>query len=444
MKNFMSKIPLAAMLAYVLLNFVIITGFSYPAYAAEVDEIEDSDVPESIEKAIEVKEVSEFRLIPLIDITALGTYSKLSGGSDIGGANIRGTVAPALRIDRQNYIIPVYYGSYKREQEVITEEEGGRLYNETMDHNATLEYKHILDEKVTLKINGLLRTHFVNEEDYSWSDGLYDYEDWGAGGSIEYAFEKSGSKRSSASLGAEYYHRAYPNYKSLIALATVTAPEEDEKDYNGYRPILRYMYMDKNIKCSAMYSPLYKDYDDKKVIDTNGVLKDTQREDWFHYSKLELSYLPDGSNIAFGVDLTGIIVDSNQNYYDSKGTVTLGDDVFTDDYYSFKSLALNPKLTYIHKLADKNRPATVTVGYAYQIRDYDNRKIQNVGGAYQGDEQQDKSHKVHLQGVYPLTEHVSLVCAANYTKAKSNMKYETYYLYNYESYFAGAGIRIKY
>ena len=414
------------------------------AYAAEVENIEKAEIPAGLEKAIELKKEGEFKIIPLVDITALGTFSKVSGGSELGGVNTKGSIAPVLRFDEKNYLIPLYYGSYNRERQVVVEEEGGRVYNEVMDHNLTLEYKHIMDEQIIFRIDGLTRLHYVKEEGYKWSKGLYDYEDLGVGGSIEYFLLKTSAEKRSVSIGGEFYQRLYPNYKSLISLATVTAPEADEKDYLGYRPVLKYKYASNKLNCAFLYSPLYKDYQDKKVIDSNGVLMDEEREDWFHYTNLNLSYLLEGTPIALGLGITGILVDSNQNYYDSKGTVTLGDDIFTSNYYSFKSLNLNPRLTYIHKIEGKKNPATFTLGYAFLIRDYDDRKAQEVGGVYTTDTQLDKSHTISLQAVYPLTQQVSIVGTGNYTKATSNMDYQTYYRYKYESVFLGGGLRIKY
>ncbi|MFH1867764.1 MAG: hypothetical protein ABH843_02220 [Candidatus Omnitrophota bacterium] len=413
-------------------------------YAAEVEDVDKAEIPQELEEAIELRKVSEFKVIPLIDITALGTWSKIEGGGSLGGANIKGSIAPALRFDKNNYIIPLYSGGYNRERQVVVEEEGGRVYNEIMDHNITIEYKHILDDKTSVKIDGLVRSHFVKEKGYDWSDGLYDYRDFGVGSTIEYYLEKTKTAKSSIGVGGEYYYRDYPNYTSLIALATVTAPETDEKNYNGFHPNLKYKYQDSKINTSIFYSPLYKAYDDKKVIDTNGVLSDKERSDWFHYITGDFSYLPADIPVAFGIGLTGIFVDSNQNYYDSRSTVTLADDVFTSDYYDFNSLKVNPNITYIHRLEDKKSPATLTLGYAFTRRDYGDRKAQRADSSYTADTQLDELNTLNAQAVYPLTEHVSFVAAGNYTDADSNMDYETYYQYNYKSYFAGAGIRIKY
>jgi len=411
---------------------------------AEVETIEGSDIPAELEKAVELKREEDFKIIPVVDITALGTYSKVSGSNDLAGANVRGSLAPVLRLDKKNYLIPLYYGSYNRERQVVVEEEGGRVYNELMDHNVTLEYKHILDETITVKVDGLLRLHYVKEDGYDWSDGLYDYEDLGTAGSLEYFFVKKPRKRASITVGGEFYHRAYPNYQSLISLATVTAPETDEKDYWGYRPTFRAKYMSRGLNCTVFYSPLRKDYDDKKIIGSNGVLTNKRRDDWFHYADIDFSYLFEPSPVVFGLGITGIVVDSDQNYYDSRNTISLTDDVFTSDYYSFKSLKGNPKLTYMYKLKDRKKPATITLGYAYLIREYDNRKAQRVDGVYTDDPEVDQISTLTLQGVYPITDQISAVGTASYTRGRSNMRYETYYSYRYESYFAGGGIRIKY
>jgi hypothetical protein len=415
-----------------------------PAHGAEVERIEESEIPAKLEKSIELKKESDTRILPIVDITALGTYSSVSGANDIGGADIRGSIAPVFRLDEKNYIIPLYYGSYRRERQVTIEEEGGRVYEELMDHNVTLEYKHAVNEKTVFKVDGLARFHFVKEQDYDWSEGLYDYEDLGVGSSVEYFFTNEPAKKNSVGIGGEFYRREYPNYRSLIALASVTSPETDEKDYFGYRLILRHKYLDRQLQAAFLYSPLYKDFNDKKVIGSDGVLQGNEREDWFHYAKLNVSYLMKGTPFVLGLGLKGIMVDSNQNYYDSRSTVSLADDVFTSNYYSFKSLNVNPYVRYIHKLKDKKKPATVTVGYDYLIRAYDDRKVQQEDSSYSEDDQQDQAHTVNVQATYPLNDHLSLIGVALYTKALSNMKYQTFYRYRYDSVFVGGGVRISY
>jgi len=428
------------------------TTLPYPAYSAEVDDIEETEIPPELitlelEEAIELTEEDEFKIIPLIDITALGTYSTMAGGNNIGGANIKGSIAPALRLDSKNYIIPLYYGAYDRQRQVVVEEEGGRVYNEIMDHNATLEYKHVIDEKTSVKLDGLARFHYVKEKGDNWSDGLYDYEDLGGGASVEHFIIKTPERKTSVTLSGEYYYRQYPNYQSLTALAGVTPQEVDIKDYSGFRPMIRYNSTTREFRCAALYTPVYKYFTDKKVDDAGSsgqVLLDENREDWFHYARINLSYIPEDSVIAYGLNLTGIRIESNQKYYDNRSTLGLGDDVLTDNYYDFMSLNTNPYITYIHKLEGKETPATFTVGYAYLIRDYEDRKKQEADGTYTDDTQLDEAHTVNFQVVYPIADHISAVALGRWTKGLSNMKYETYYQYRYETTFLGGGLRIKY
>ncbi|MFH1867686.1 MAG: hypothetical protein ABH843_01825 [Candidatus Omnitrophota bacterium] len=441
MKN-KQRLVLNLILAIFLPSIILLS--SDLSHATEVEAIEDSQIPPELEKTIEIKKAGDLKVMPIVDITALGTWSKLEGGDALGGVNVRGTIAPVMRIDKNNFLIPLYYGGYNRERQVIVEEEGGRIYNEIMDHNATVEYKHIIDEKTSIKTDALARVHYVKEKGYGWNDGLYDYRDFGAGASLEYFFEKSKEARSSISGGGEYYHREYPNYISLIALASVTAPEKDEKNYNGFRPIVRYKYITEKMNCGLFYSPLYKDYDDKKVIDSNGVLGSEERKDWFHYITGDFSYTLENVPIILGIGVTGIIVESNQNYYDSRGTVTLADDVYTGDYYDFSSIDINPKITYMRKVKEYKEPATLTLGYAYTRRDYNDRKVQLIDSTYTTDTQMDKLHTINTQATYPLTDNISFVASGSYTNADSNMKYETYYTYTYDIYSAAAGIRIKY
>lgn len=435
---------------YIIIAFVLCLMFlPSPAFATEVDEIQETELSPELEKTIELKKESDFResdfkIIPLIDITAMGTYSDVSGSDNLIGADIKGSLAPVVRLDKKSYIIPLYYGAYNRERQVVVEEEGGRVYNEIVDQNATLQYKYVMDEKRTIKLDGLARLHYVKEKGYDWADGLYDYRDFGGGSSFEYTLFETDTAKGVASMGGEFYYRQYPNYQSLISLATTTAPETDEKDYYGYRSLFRYNYLSDKFRCVFFYSPVFKDFADKKVVGSDGVLKSEEREDWFHYGRLEGFYLPEGIPFGFGLKFTGILVDSNQNYYDSKSTVGLGDDVFTENYYSFKSLTASPYITYIHRLKDKKRPATVTAGYAYLARDYDDRKAQTGDGAYTDNTQLDQSHTINLQADYPINDYISVVGLAKYTKALSNMRYETYYQYRYNSVYAAAGIKIKY
>ena len=426
-----------------LLTISLVASLPSATIATEVEGIEE--VPEALStEALKLKvEASQAKIIPLIDITTLGLYSKVIGSGGLEGLDLKGIFSPVVKYDDKHYFIPMYYGAYKKSRQVVTQEEGGQIYNTVTDQNLTLQYKYIPSKRWIVRANGLARLHYVEESGDSFGDGLYDYRDFGLGGNLERVLSKTSTSQRSLISGIEYYQREYPNYQSLISLATVTAPETDEKDYSGIRPSLRYKSMSRERVIDIMYSPLYKDYNDKKIIGSDGVLTSDQREDWFHYLKINYLRIPVEGQLMYGLGLTGIINDSNQHYYDSRSTTSLADDVFSKNYYSFVSLSVNPSVTYVSKVPDKG-VATLKLGYSYLVRLYNDRKAQLSDGTYTLDEQLDRIHTIQIEGIYPVNKRWSSMLLYNRTFAYSNMKYETYYQYEYESYSLAVGLRYKY
>ena len=426
-----------------LLTISLVASLPSATIATEVEGIEE--VPEALStEALKLKvEASQAKIIPLIDITTLGLYSKVIGSGGLEGLVLKGIFSPVVKYDDKHYFIPMYYGAYKKSRQVVTQEEGGQIYNTVTDQNLTLQYKYIPSKRWIVRANGLARLHYVEESGDSFGDGLYDYRDFGLGGNLERVLSKTSTSQRSLISGIEYYQREYPNYQSLISLATVTAPETDEKDYSGIRPSLRYKSMSRERVIDIMYSPLYKDYNDKKIIGSDGVLTSDQREDWFHYLKINYLRIPVEGQLMYGLGLTGIINDSNQHYYDSRSTTSLADDVFSKNYYSFVSLSVNPSVTYVSKVPDKG-VATLKLGYSYLVRLYNDRKAQLSDGTYTLDEQLDRIHTIQIEGIYPVNKRWSSMLLYNRTFAYSNMKYETYYQYEYESYSLAVGLRYKY
>ena len=61
------------------------------------------------------------------NVTGMFTRSKFQGESDaLDGGSVSGVIAPALRLAEDTAIAMVYYGSYNRELQVFTEDEGPR------------------------------------------------------------------------------------------------------------------------------------------------------------------------------------------------------------------------------------------------------------------------------------------------------------------------------
>jgi len=388
----------------------------------------------------------KLKIIPIINLDALATYSKVQGHNAIGGALIDLSISPTIRLNKRNYIIPLYNLNYHRKRQVISQEEGGRLTQETMTHNFFLTYKRLLTRKLTAKFSALGTLAYYKEtNDEDWSKGLYDYIDKGALMDFEYTLSHPKERVfKELNFETEYYRRMYTNFRSLISLATPTALEENEKDYDGLKFTLGYLRQNPDgLSFEAEYMPLLKYYTDKLVIDSDGVLiSGKEREDNQHTINLDLSY-PLTKRLTIGLDNQIIINRSNQNYYDSRNTITLSDDVFTDDYYDYNSYQIKPSLSYNIPIK-KNKDLTINLSYSYLNRLYTNRKAQSSNGSYTTEDEEDKYHTINLGLSYPLTDKIKALFIVDYIDAQSNMKYEEYYRYNYDLLTIACGISCRF
>ncbi len=386
------------------------------------------------------------KIIPIINLDVLGVYSKIQGHNGIGGALVNGLISPVVKLNNRNYIIPLYNINYKRELQVIFEEEGGWLTMETLSHNVYLTYKNVLTKKLTAKVSGLGTWAFCKEtSDEKWGKGLYDYTDAGGMLDIEYTLSEPKAKiHRGLGFEVEGYRRKYPNFESLISLATPTAPEVHEKDYDGIKFTLNLLEQDPDsLSFDVGYQPLLKYFIDKLVVGSDGVLTSgRKRKDNQHTGNFKINY-PFSKKLRFGLDYQMIFNNSNQNFYDSQNTIILSDDVFTKHYYSYKSFEITPKIAYDIPLK-KEKNLTVHINYSYLDRRYCDRKAQKSNGVYTNNREKDKYHTFGAGFSYPLTSKIKALCLFNYTQAKSNMKYEEYYQYNYDLMSIACGISCRF
>ncbi|GEM_PF-1529374 len=386
-------------------------------------------------------------IILLVDFEAFLTYSRLlDSKNDTMGGSVSGSVAPVYKINKQNYIIPFYSGQYNKSRQAITQEEGAQLYTETQLHNTSLEYKHIVNDKLILKPNVFATWSFNKETaDEKWHSGLYDYHDLGGSFNATYQLKKQGLKQSSVSLSSQYYRREYPHFQSLISLASITAAETDEKDYDGIRNTLGYSYLNPDgLSLEADYSLLLKIFIDKKVIGSDGVLKSDKRFDNEHTFDLNFKYSPPGA-LSYILDNQYVLNISDQNFYDSLSTLSLSDDVFTKNYFNYQSYQATPRLVYTKDLGrGKDMALVVDGGYSFLIRLYGDRKKQDGAGNYTNKDQLDFQHQVFGRVSYPLVKGLDLVFKGDYSIYKSNQLFDRYYKYNYDIYNVSVGISYEY
>jgi len=391
------------------------------------------------------KEVKD-RIIPIIDATAYESYSRSDSGSDLWGFNAAGIFAPNVRLTNRSYLLPLYQGAYLKQYQVVNEDEGNQRYSENMTHNTSLSYYYRLTDRLSAKVTGISRLQFNNEtSDESWGTGLYDYRDFGAALDATYRFRQAKDMLGEFFAGFEYYMRLYPNYRSLISLISVTAPETHEKDYNGYQIISGYRVFTPRYNAELKYTLLIKYYLDKRLIGDLGILEnDSHRMDYFHMGNLSLS-IPLEKHLTLALNTSATYNTSNQNYYDSRGTpLDWSDDVFTYSYYDYYTIGAGPGIFFRYFIPKMKNECVVSVTYDYTFRQYTGRKAQDSDSTYLSSDEADTINTVRWSIKYPLAEHLSVVVFGDNTFSGSNMKYDRYYRYNYNLSRICCGINVKY
>ncbi len=425
-----------SLFAYVFI--LALSGITMPAYAYN----ESEKAPKEPPPATGAK-----RIIPMGNFEALGSYSDITNGKGLWGCDISGYFSPVVRLNEDNYLIPLYNGSYQRMRQYVSEEEGNLLYNTSQIHNGSLALRTNLNDKLTSRVTALATWSFLKEtKDESFGKGLYDYQDLGGSWDMRYNISDIADKGKLNCIGGlEYFHRKYPNYQSLISLAAQTAPETHEKDFNAikFSTGLERKAIE-GLSWEFKPSLMLKYFTDKKLIHDDGVLDaDKKRRDYVASAALNAAYPFAEGRWEIAVDNTLDYNHSNLDFYDTRNTASLSDDIFTRNYYTYSSITTYPSLTYYYALS-RDKKLSIKGGYSFLYRDYTGRKAQQSDGAYTDKKQKDTEHAFHLAISYPLTKSIAWVSTYDYTIAKSNQKYEKYYRYEYDVYQLQSGISVSF
>lgn len=387
------------------------------------------------------------RIIPIGNFQALGSYSDTDKETDLWGYNISGSFAPSVRLNDTQFLIPLYSGVFKRMRQYVAQEEGGRLYNTWQLHNASVALRTKHSEEWVSKFTGIATWNLLKEtQDEEFGKGLYDYRDFGFSFDLRQSLPITESQQHGYAWGFQYFRRTYPNYKSLISLAVTTPPETDEKDFDGIKFSWGFDEISKKgLSWDIKPSLLLKFFTDKKLIRDDGTLDtNAKRRDYVLANDLDFDVPILGSDRwVLSADSNLTYNHSNLDYYDSRGTLILNDDVFTKNYYTYFSVLTYPYITYYH-LIGKEKKFALRGGYSFLYRHYPGRKARDAGGAYKNSKQRDKEHAVHVSASYPLTKQLSWVTYFDYSWVRSNQKYEQYYRYNYNVYQVQSGISIEF
>lgn len=376
----------------------------------------------------------------------LGGYSDIEGRDGEFSSIDNWLFSPSWKLSDKLFFINSYNGTYDRSAQVVAQEEGGRQTNTTQTHSLNTSLKYFVNERWSLRPFFFADWIFVNEtRDESFGEGLYDYEQLGGGVESTWSLLKTDTREDELKLSFRYLGREYPNYRSLLSLFNRNGSiETNEKDLDGYKVSLGGESRTKNGWAWGLEGIFfYKDYTDKKIIDSNGI-RDTSntREDFVEYVNVYISH-PINEGWSWRLDGQFSANQSNLDFYDTHNSPTFGDDDFIKDYFDFYSFQIKPSLLYVKQWAEDRR-FFFTLDYTFNALLYDGRRAQDISGRYGSEDEENFTHTVSGKTSVPINKNISWVVYGNYTVADSNQDFESFYLYNYNLWTAVTGISIKY
>jgi hypothetical protein len=413
--------------------------------------VEEATPKETITEEVPPGETEGFtdRLMFIVDFDAFVTRSDLNDSPTTDGFNLDLLFAPVYQFNERTFFILMYDGHYYKKREFYSDDIGNKERTEFQSHTIQPMVRFDFGEWDQYSLTpSVFHTATYNKDldTAGWSDGLYNYRDYGAG--LDFDWRGLFGDPGTLSLTGQYYTREYPNYASLLSLtgldtASGLRTEKNEKDYDAMLGKAGYTWIQPlGLSWEAGYELLYKMLEDKKIVQSDGTLGADEPDESVHFLNVNLWYTFDiGGGLKTGVDLDGAMNDSEQNYYDGLDTVSLADDVFTADYYDYDLYRIRPNVSYTMATV----PFTTTLSYAYQKLEYDERRVKNATGtAYGSEKHWERQRELNLRLQYYLTDNWSIIGLWQNLTQRSNNEDERTYRYEYTLNNYSLGVAYKY
>jgi len=386
--------------------------------------------------------------IVILDFEGLIGYSEVNDPTQ-GDFSHKDTwlTALAMNLTDMDQLILMYNGNYDKSNIFITQEEGTRQSTEIMSNNFTGTWIRTLSNDLKARGTFFYDVSWVKDaNDETLGEGLYDYEDMGGGLEFTHYYESDFKIPKELFYEFTVFHRMYPQYRSLLSLFDPNSTlEENEKDYMGYKLDTGYKApIDDKTRGTIEVKFLFKDYDDKKAVDVNGIRQDNGRFD-FEYEIIGTLTHALEKNILLSLRSSIIQNISNLDFYDTRNTLGLGDDRFLEGYYDYIEYEISPSVTFFHDPKKEHKKANqLQLGYAFNPTYYPGREAFDKNDNVTGEEQRDFGHTVFSRISLPINDRWTWVTSGSWTNQTSNQKFETFYRYNYRVWSALSGIRFEY
>jgi len=353
-----------------------------------------------------------------------GDKSSLAGNASL-------TFVPALRYSNRFSVLPTFESSYRGTRSAQELADGSNIFQDTWENNANVKLVHGLSPHWKLKEFGGIRMKWLREtSDEKWNDGLYDYRILDAGFEVEHQWNKSISLTGMY----DYSYTRFPNYESLEATqGDDMAREYAGKDVMDTRSHLfsvrgnAPLVLGLRNFAQAYFSPRF--YTDQHIVEASGLLSASLRKDQAY----GVDYSVDR---PFRTGSVGMLtpslryaysrLNSDQNHYDAKQTVFIG------NFYDYVQNQVGVGLAYAFTMGGAG-PMGFEGSYTYSHRVYSDRPIQDASSAYLTDKLYVNESTVGLSFIYPIAKNLHLRVSSMFGRSRSNNDYEQLYRYNYST-----------
>lgn len=320
---------------------------------------------------------------------------------------------------------------------------GGTLFQQSLDNSLGFKLIRRYEGGYSFKPRvGVKNQLFRETKDENWGEGLYDFTRYEAGVTLERKTRLGLSTPWTWQLSWDAYYTRYTRFKSLASQygAEMAAPNPGSRVLDTLTNQVSYaaeMDLPNFKKADFLFSLSMIDYQDQKVINSEGRYLSSKRSDYYQSANLGLSKRYNdlqwlgGIRPVFsaGLGLANLI--SNQNHMDTDPAHLK----YIKGYYDYTEVRLAPGAQFISIATG----LITRLSYEFAVRSYSERLAQKGDGSYTSKNLAQYSSSFTAELAYPVARSLDAKVQGTWAASRSNNRYEQVYRYNYDSssYFAG-------
>ncbi len=370
---------------------------------------------------------------PIGSLSVLGGYNSFDSDTSNQMANVNLNLVPSVKFNDDIAVIPSYTFEYRVIKEAQELADGNILFQKGLGNN--LYIKPVItisgDTKLSFKV-GYLAQELQESSDESLSNGIFNYNKTTVG--VDY-----GNK--TYNVGYNLYTVNFPNYTNLIDTTTASQitgnPGNYILDFTAHEFYLMNKFsLSQKVVLDTTLDYTLKMFSQQTVLTDYSVYSSDKRMDNSVLINLFPSFalVPTGpTTISAGLSMNYVFYNSNQGGVDVANS-------YIANYYSYNEYKIGPTFNFSFNMI----PLKASLSYEFGMRNYTDRLAQDVNGNNLTDKAYVDTSYISMNLSYPLMENLNLNFMPSFVTSSSNVKYESFYKYNYNASSIFVGLSYDY